>query len=45
MTTVVITNTVKHTVAPRKPDDTVEKLDEKQWFDAYSKKIVILEIS
>lgn len=37
MTTAVVTNTMKVTMAPRKPADTVDKLDPKQGFDAYSK--------
>lgn len=45
MTTAIVTNTHKLTTAPRKPDDTVDRLDAKQLVDSYSKnKIVILKI-
>lgn len=36
MTAAVVTNTKKLTTAPRKPDDTVDKLDAKQLVGAYS---------
>ena len=45
MTTAIVTNMHKLTTAPRKPDDTVDKLDAKLLVDSYSKnKIVILKI-
>lgn len=36
MTAAAVTNTKKLTTAPRKPDDTVDKLDLKQLVGAYS---------